>query len=489
MSTSTTASGDGSAPSLNGLVVMISHASKHLPTTEDEHGKHPGLAESVYERLNALGATVLLDKRCLVPGDDWNQEIYVGWINECDAAIVLMSDKALESNPVRDEATVLRNRHRLGTMPALLPIFIDKVDETVLREKWGDTSQWSDLSAKKVAASADVGTAAQAIVDAFCELAKKHDLTRLPAGPVVTRAQHHAKPLLPDSTRDNVLSALRTATEKLRPDPFDATKLDTAALRGAAAHAWCISTAPIAATALLVDALFDSGEADVDWSMSRLIEFNVCGVYDLPTDPFAADLLLRAGAGGVLPCRSQVQAQLGLKAIRTGHNENRGADQDRIEIAIPSPTTGGINESVIEALETAFITAFPTAEDDSASYRTQLSNRAKNPSRNAVFALIFVGETHAALVDATLPGAIAAHFKLGLLPLFYGPDPGRLARRLELRMLSVFSDSLGGQADHDVEDSALERFLAESSTVGARQTDLLEEFRFQHHRVQREARR
>ena len=122
----------------------------------------------------------------------------------------------------------------------------------MLVEKWGDTSQWSVLSAKKVAASAGTAAAAQAIVDTFRELAKKRNLTRPPAGPVVNRAQHHAKPHLPDSTRDNVASALRTATEKLRPDRFDASKLDTAALRNAAAHAWCVSGDPADGSRLFV---------------------------------------------------------------------------------------------------------------------------------------------------------------------------------------------------------------------------------------------
>jgi len=93
---------------------------------------------------------VLVDKDNLVPGDPWRQTLNT-WIGGCDAAIVLVTSKALASPYVAYEVTVLTYRRALPDHNCLVvPVFIDPVtDETVRAVRAFEPLQLTELQAVK----------------------------------------------------------------------------------------------------------------------------------------------------------------------------------------------------------------------------------------------------------------------------------------------------------------------------------------------------
>jgi hypothetical protein len=110
--------------------VFISHSARGEPETLQ-------LLDDLRKALEVEFA-VLIDKDNLEPGDPWRQTLNT-WIGACDVAIVLLTPKALASEYVAYEATILSFREK--SLPAqkctLIPVFLDPVNDAMVRAARG----------------------------------------------------------------------------------------------------------------------------------------------------------------------------------------------------------------------------------------------------------------------------------------------------------------------------------------------------------------
>jgi len=112
------------------LKLFISHSSRlddlpHEYTDEDANWRL--LRETCEELKGRYPDTIrlLVDQDGLVPGDDWNKELNL-WLAECQAAIILVSKRALErSDWVAKEAAILGWRRVLDPSFLLIPVTLE----------------------------------------------------------------------------------------------------------------------------------------------------------------------------------------------------------------------------------------------------------------------------------------------------------------------------------------------------------------------------
>ena len=110
--------------------LFISHSARGEPETM-------GLLDDLRKALDNDFA-ILIDKDDIKVGDPWRQTLNT-WIGGCDAAIVLLTEKALQSEYVAYEVTVLTYREK--NLPAykctVIPVFIDPVNDEAVRKARG----------------------------------------------------------------------------------------------------------------------------------------------------------------------------------------------------------------------------------------------------------------------------------------------------------------------------------------------------------------
>jgi len=115
---------------MSALKLFLSHSSrlddvKHKYTDNDANWR---LLRETCDCLKARYGDqirILVDKDGLIPGDDWNRELNL-WLAECQAAIVLVSRRALErSDWVAKEAAILGWRRALDPGFVLIPVTIE----------------------------------------------------------------------------------------------------------------------------------------------------------------------------------------------------------------------------------------------------------------------------------------------------------------------------------------------------------------------------
>ncbi|MFS8100565.1 toll/interleukin-1 receptor domain-containing protein [Lentzea alba] len=102
--------------------VFLSHSTK-----DDSNAAE--LREHLETALKDRGWDVLVDEDGLKGGDEWRGVLYE-WIAVCDAAIVLMTDKALASSWVRREINLLLWRRALGTPLMIIPAMVAPTMDT-----------------------------------------------------------------------------------------------------------------------------------------------------------------------------------------------------------------------------------------------------------------------------------------------------------------------------------------------------------------------
>lgn len=109
--------------------VFISHSAK------DPLARR--LMDSLADALNATGKfDILLDKRALEPSDEWRAAIDE-WILRCDAAVIILSKDAVESQYVLYETTLLRGRWKTRKDFTLIPIRFADVTTEMLEDAMG----------------------------------------------------------------------------------------------------------------------------------------------------------------------------------------------------------------------------------------------------------------------------------------------------------------------------------------------------------------
>lgn len=117
-------------------------------------------------KLRAAGYRVLLDKDGLRPGEGWRNPLEL-WIGCCDAAVVLVSEKALTSGFVAHEVSVLAYRQRFQRQPpfVLVPVFISPVSYRRVKESPLAASFLTEIEPVRIAETAGVGPKEERILD------------------------------------------------------------------------------------------------------------------------------------------------------------------------------------------------------------------------------------------------------------------------------------------------------------------------------------
>jgi len=104
--------------------VFISHSAKEPAAQE--------VQTALVEGLKACPAIIpLMDKTDLEPGDMWRSRINL-WVGGCDAAVILLSGKALLSDWVFYEAALLSYRRERDPGFLVVPVYVD-VDAEVVK--------------------------------------------------------------------------------------------------------------------------------------------------------------------------------------------------------------------------------------------------------------------------------------------------------------------------------------------------------------------
>lgn len=113
--------------------IFISHSAREDPTAN-------GVRQAIKDRLLAEGGyAVLMDDFALRAGDAWRSRINL-WLGACDAAIVVLSEDALESSYVAFELNILgyrrwqeqRNGREFRIIPVLVEMTMERVNESPL---------------------------------------------------------------------------------------------------------------------------------------------------------------------------------------------------------------------------------------------------------------------------------------------------------------------------------------------------------------------
>lgn len=132
------------------------------------------LIERLYSELNCGDFEVLVDKNSLQSGEDWNDQL-INWMLECHGAVLLLSKKALQSAWVEQEATILNLRKREDADFELIPVFLDGVDDTVLKDPAQSRLTALDLSRLQALRAGDVAgnEALLAVLRPRCEVLKQ----------------------------------------------------------------------------------------------------------------------------------------------------------------------------------------------------------------------------------------------------------------------------------------------------------------------------
>ncbi|MDH6214832.1 toll/interleukin-1 receptor domain-containing protein [Streptomyces pseudovenezuelae] len=86
----------------------------------------------IEKHLKEKNHTPLVDQSDIPPGNEWRPEI-VHWLARCDAAVVLLNEKALESHWVRREVNILMWRRALGAPLLVIPVLLDGLTTTAVK--------------------------------------------------------------------------------------------------------------------------------------------------------------------------------------------------------------------------------------------------------------------------------------------------------------------------------------------------------------------
>jgi hypothetical protein len=141
-------------------MVFISHSSR-----QDEFAAK--VRRRVQARLQDLRWVVRTDMDALKGGDEWRSVIY-HWLAECDAAVVLLGRRALESSPwVRREVNILLWRRALGSPLTIVPALLGDVRSAEVQK--AGFSELEPLQFVRMTSTADSDADAERLADQIAE--------------------------------------------------------------------------------------------------------------------------------------------------------------------------------------------------------------------------------------------------------------------------------------------------------------------------------
>ncbi|MCQ9184361.1 toll/interleukin-1 receptor domain-containing protein [Streptomyces sp. IBSBF 2953] len=142
--------------------VFISHSARGDVFAE-------GVLKAVVDGLTAKSHIARVDENDIPSGDEW-RPVVVDWLARCDAAVVLLNRKALESTWVRREVNILMWRRALGAPLFVVPVLMDG-----LRSKDVKMAGLEELNPIQFArtprgADPDADDLARQVLDRFAEM-------------------------------------------------------------------------------------------------------------------------------------------------------------------------------------------------------------------------------------------------------------------------------------------------------------------------------
>ncbi|MCW5616673.1 MAG: toll/interleukin-1 receptor domain-containing protein, partial [Rhodocyclaceae bacterium] len=140
--------------------IFISHSCKDVEIADDvpfedeadprkQRLKYARHIRDEVERLLGDDFEVLLDRKLLDPGDRWPIKL-LRWLGDCDGAVLLLSEDAIESKWVLQEATVLTWRRHLRPDFRLIPVRLGALTDEALAAAGFGPLQISDIQAARV---------------------------------------------------------------------------------------------------------------------------------------------------------------------------------------------------------------------------------------------------------------------------------------------------------------------------------------------------
>ena len=119
--------------------VFLSHSAR-----EDDRAL--ATLEALDAALRGGGFEVLLDRKALQVGDAWENKLG-GWLDRCEAAVVLLSTKSLRSDYVKFEVSNLLHRWQRQGGDAgpfkLLPVLVEPIPDTDLQGFYSVVNLWA----------------------------------------------------------------------------------------------------------------------------------------------------------------------------------------------------------------------------------------------------------------------------------------------------------------------------------------------------------
>lgn len=137
------------------LRVFVSHSS------QEDQAVLTAIADAIKARSNL---SLLMDTELLDAGDPWRARINL-WLGGCDAAVLVLSEKALESPWVVYEASVLSYRNRGGNF-LIIPVLLRDPQGKLLSDRRLDAQH---IKETQTIISDDAAAIAQRVIDALPE--------------------------------------------------------------------------------------------------------------------------------------------------------------------------------------------------------------------------------------------------------------------------------------------------------------------------------
>ena len=166
--------------------IFISHSCKDVEIADDvpfedetdprkQRLKYARHIRDEVKRLLETDFDVLLDRELLDPGDRWSIKLK-RWLGECDGAVLLLSEDAIESKWVLQEATILTWRWYLRANFRLIPVRLGGLTDEALAAAGFGPLQISDIQAARVEGTvgfsrAEADALAARIAERFKDLA------------------------------------------------------------------------------------------------------------------------------------------------------------------------------------------------------------------------------------------------------------------------------------------------------------------------------
>lgn len=127
--------------------IFISHSTKG-ELSPAEASARDVLQALTHALQNDDRFTILLDRITLQPGDAWRARINL-WVGACDAAVVLLSEDALNSAYVSYEASILSYRRGLDPSLLVIPVLVPPVTSAALKASRLAPQQLAELQLVK----------------------------------------------------------------------------------------------------------------------------------------------------------------------------------------------------------------------------------------------------------------------------------------------------------------------------------------------------